>query len=61
MTPEEQLGMLGAQLYDAIGGAYTATRSTDPRIAAGIWDALGDARDLIDLETAELGLRLLVA
>ena len=61
MTPEEQLGMLGARLYDAIGGAYPATRRTDPRIAAGIWDALGDARDLIDLETAELGLRLLVA
>ena len=34
MTPEEQLEMFGAQLYDAIGGAYSATRCTDPRIAA---------------------------
>ncbi|MEU3055822.1 MerR family transcriptional regulator [Streptomyces griseus] len=34
VTPEEQLTMLGARLYDAIGGAYTATRRTDPRIAA---------------------------
>src|SRR3984885_10617058 len=42
VTPEEQLGMLGARLYDAIGGAYPATRRTDPRIAAQVWDALGD-------------------
>ena len=26
--------MFGARLYDAIGGAYPATRRTEPRIAA---------------------------
>jgi DNA-binding transcriptional MerR regulator len=49
MTPEEQLGMFGARLYDAIGGAYTATRRTEPRIAARIWDALGDARTVLNV------------
>jgi len=49
MTPEEQLEMFGAGLYDAIGGAYTATRRTDPRIAASIWDALGDARTVLNV------------
>jgi SAM-dependent methyltransferase len=48
-TPEEQLEMLGARLYDAIGGAYTATRRTEPRIAAQIWDALGDARTVLNV------------
>src|SRR6185503_21330703 len=37
VTPEEQLGMFGARLYDAIGDAYPATRRTDPRIAAQVW------------------------
>jgi DNA-binding transcriptional MerR regulator len=49
MTPEEQLGMLGVHLYDAIGGAYTATRRTDPRIAAQVWAALGDARTVLNV------------
>src|SRR6202012_3985357 len=49
MTPEAQLGMLGAQLYDAIGGAYPATRRTDPRIATQVWDALGDARTVLNV------------
>ncbi|MER7055963.1 MerR family transcriptional regulator [Streptomyces sp. NPDC000351] len=49
VTPEEQLEMLGARLYDAIGGAYPATRRTDPRIAAQIWDALGDARTVLNV------------
>ena len=49
MTPEEQLGMFGARLYDTIGGAYTATRRTEPRIAAQIWDALGDARTVLNV------------
>jgi DNA-binding transcriptional MerR regulator len=49
MTPEEQLGMLGARLYDAIGGAYTATRRTEPRIAARVWDALGDAQTVLNV------------
>jgi DNA-binding transcriptional MerR regulator len=49
MTPEEQLGMLGARLYDAIGGAYPATRRTEPRIAAQVWEALGDARTVLNV------------
>jgi DNA-binding transcriptional MerR regulator len=49
VTPEEQLGMLGARLYDVIGGAYPATRRTDPRIAAQVWDALGDARTVLNV------------
>ncbi|MFD8565805.1 methyltransferase domain-containing protein [Streptomyces sp. NPDC059639] len=49
VTPQEQLEMLGARLYGEIGGAYTATRRTDPRIAAQIWDALGDARTVLNV------------
>ncbi|MFC9295103.1 MerR family transcriptional regulator [Streptomyces sp. NPDC057011] len=49
VTPEDQMRMLGARLYDAIGGAYTATRRTEPRIAAQIWDALGDARSVLNV------------
>ncbi|MFF4082899.1 methyltransferase domain-containing protein [Streptomyces sp. NPDC001777] len=49
VTPEKQLEMLGARLYDAIGGACTATRRTDPRIAAQILDALGDAQRVLNV------------
>jgi DNA-binding transcriptional MerR regulator len=49
MTPEQQLGMFGPRLYDAIGGAYTATRRTEPRIAAQVWGALGDARTVLNV------------
>jgi SAM-dependent methyltransferase len=38
-----------AARYDAIGRTYTATRQTDPRIAARIWAALGDARTVINV------------
>ncbi len=38
-----------AQLYDTIGATYTATRRTEPRIAAQIWDALGDARTVLNV------------
>lgn len=48
-TPEEQLNVFGAQLYDAIGSAYPATRRTEPRIAARVWDALGDARTVLNV------------
>lgn len=48
-TPAEQLRVFGAQLYDAIGSAYPATRRTEPRIAARIWDALGDARTVLNV------------
>ncbi|MEE1840673.1 MULTISPECIES: MerR family transcriptional regulator [unclassified Streptomyces] len=48
-TPEEQLKVLGEQLYDNIGSAYPATRRTEPRIAAKVWDALGDARTVLNV------------
>lgn len=41
--------MSSAQLYDAIGKTYTATRTTDPRIAKQIWAALGDARTILNV------------
>ena len=41
--------MSGAQLYDAIGASYTATRRTEPRIAAQVWDPLGDARTVVNV------------
>ena len=37
--------MSSAQLYDSIGASYTVTRRTEPRIAARVWAALGDAAD----------------
>ncbi|MDT7539580.1 MAG: hypothetical protein QOI82_3165 [Actinomycetota bacterium] len=36
-------------LYDTIGTTYTATRRTDPRIAAQIWAALGDAGTVLNV------------
>src|SRR3954453_1104230 len=48
-TPEEQLKLFGAQLYEAIGSAYPATRRTEPRIAARVWEALGDARTVLNV------------
>src|SRR4051794_12093876 len=41
--------MTGRPLYDTIGTTYTATRRTEPRIAAQIWDALGDARTVVNV------------
>ncbi len=37
------------QLYDTIGATYRATRRTEPRIAERIWDALGDARTVLNV------------
>ncbi|AKH84852.1 MerR family transcriptional regulator [Streptomyces sp. CNQ-509] len=48
-TSEEQLRVFGPQLYEVIGAAYPATRRTEPRIAARIWDALGDARTVLNV------------
>ncbi|MEU1226121.1 MerR family transcriptional regulator [Streptomyces sp. NPDC005828] len=48
-TPEEQLKVFGPQLYEAIGAAYPATRRTEPRIAARVWEALGDARTVLNV------------
>ena len=49
VTPHEHSDMPGARLYEAIGGAYPATRRTEPRIAARIWDALGDASTVLNV------------
>jgi SAM-dependent methyltransferase len=35
--------------YDTIGRTYAHTRATDPRIAAAIWEALGDARTVVNV------------
>ena len=41
--------MTGAQLYDTIGATYSETRRTEPRIAAQVWAALGDARTVVNV------------
>lgn len=41
--------MSGVQLYDTIGAGYTVTRRTEPRIAARIWAALGDAQTVLNV------------
>ncbi len=41
--------MSSRQLYDTIGAAYTVTRRTEPRIAAQVWAALGDARTVLNV------------
>ena len=43
------MSMSSAQLYDTIGATYTVTRRTEPRIAARIWAALGDARTVLNV------------
>ncbi len=41
--------MCSAQLYDTIGATYTVTRRTEPRIAARVWAAFGDARTVLNV------------
>ncbi len=41
--------MSSAQLYDTIGTTYSVTRRTEPRIAARVWAALGDARTVLNV------------
>ena len=36
-------------MYDSIGATYGATRRTEPRIAARVWAALGDARTVLNV------------
>src|SRR3954468_514826 len=36
-------------LYDDIGRDYAAIRRPDPRLAAAIWRALGDARTVVNV------------
>jgi SAM-dependent methyltransferase len=42
--------MSSARLNDTIGATYFATRRTEPRIAAQVWAALGDARTVLNVE-----------
>ena len=47
---DEVAGTLSSdQLFDTIGATYAATRPADPRIAARIWAALGDARTVVNV------------
>src|SRR5580692_6638457 len=48
-TSQEGGVMSSSQLYDAIGATYTVTRRTEPRIAARVWAALGDARTVLNV------------
>jgi ubiquinone/menaquinone biosynthesis C-methylase UbiE len=41
--------MSSAQSYDTIGATYNVTRRTEPRIAAHVWAALGDARTVLNV------------
>jgi len=41
--------MPSSQLYDTIGTTYSLTRRTEPRIAAQIWCALGDADTVLNV------------
>jgi SAM-dependent methyltransferase len=41
--------MSSAELYDTIGATYTMTRRTEPRIAAQVWAALGDAGTVLNV------------
>ncbi len=43
------MGPASGELYDNIGATYTATRRTEPRIAAQLWAALGDARTVLNV------------
>jgi Methyltransferase domain len=45
----EGLFMCSTHWYDAIGLTYSATRRTEPRIAAQVWAALGDARTVVNV------------
>jgi SAM-dependent methyltransferase len=52
VTGEKGGVMSSAQLYDTIGATYTVTRRTEPRIAARIGAALGDARTVLNVGAA---------
>jgi SAM-dependent methyltransferase len=45
LRPEATAGAL----YDAIGHTYSGARTTEPRIARVIWQALGDARSVLNV------------
>ncbi len=41
--------MTAAPLYDELGRTYSSTRAEDPRVAAQVWAALGDARSVLNV------------
>ncbi|MBV9049468.1 MAG: class I SAM-dependent methyltransferase [Solirubrobacterales bacterium] len=41
--------MTDSPLYDRIGCSYSRTRQPDPRLARAIWEALGDARTVLNV------------
>ncbi len=41
--------LAAGSLYDRIGRGYSGQRTTEPRIAARIWAALGDARTVLNV------------
>lgn len=49
VRPKTRYAGSGGAVYDEIGLTYAATRSPDPRIAAAILDALGDARSVVNV------------
>jgi SAM-dependent methyltransferase len=58
MTAKDQLWSIAAvsenlemerALYDRIGLSYSATRRTDDRLAIAIWEALGEARTVVNV------------
>jgi SAM-dependent methyltransferase len=49
MSDRMSISGLGPSVYDRIGRTYASTRRPDPRIAAAIWDALGDARTVLNV------------
>ncbi len=46
--------MSSGQFYDSIGATYAVTRRTEPRIAAQVWAALGDARTVLNVGADDL-------
>ena len=48
--PVDTIGVMATPaLYDTIGATYTVTRRTEPRIAAQLRAALGDARTVLNV------------
>lgn len=48
-SPSCTIAAVEPALYDQIGRTYSATRRADPRVARVIWDALGDARTVLNV------------
>src|ERR671936_1384212 len=49
VRPKTRYAGSGGAVYDEIGLTYASTRRPDPRIAAAILDALGDARSVVNV------------